>query len=257
MMTERPAAFTPEQMERYSRHLLLREVGPRGQRRLLASRVMVVGAGGLGCPVLAYLAAAGVGTLDVVDSDVVEPSNLQRQILHGTPDIGRPKTDSAREALAALNPDVRVVPHAVRLDETNAADLMAPADVVVDGSDNFATRYLVSDTARRLRKPLVAAALFRFEGQVTVFPNDGLPDSACYRCLFPTPPPPGFLPSCQEAGILGAVPGLLGSIQAAETLKVLLGIGESLAGRLLLVDVLAMEFRTVRLHRNPACRHEE
>lgn len=247
------ADFTPEQLERYSRQILLPGVGGRGQRRLMESRVCVVGAGGLGSPVLLYLAGAGVGTLDVVDSDAVEVSNLHRQIVHATPAIGSPKAGSAREALERLNPGVRIVPHAVRLTAENAGELIGPANVVVDGSDNYATRYALSDAALRLGKPLVSGALFRHEGQVAVFPNDGGAQSPCYRCAFPTPPAPGAVPSCSEAGILGPIAGIVGSIQAAEVMKLLLGIGESLAARLLVVDALSMEFRTIRLRRNPAC----
>ncbi|MDK2972530.1 MAG: sulfur-carrier protein adenylyltransferase/sulfurtransferase [Candidatus Sumerlaeota bacterium] len=252
-MTDKQGNLPANWLERYSRNILLPGVGGRGQRRLLAARVAVVGLGGLGSPAALYLAASGVGTLDLIDSDAVELSNLQRQILHGTPDLGRPKTASAGEALARLNPGVHLNLHAERLDSGNAAELLGKADVILDGSDNFATRYLVNETAVRLGRPLVTASLFRFEGQAAVFLNAGGPEEPCYRCLFPVPPPAGALPSCQEAGILGSVAGLLGTIQATEALKLLLGIGEPLTGRVLGVDALSMEFTTLRVRRNPAC----
>jgi len=245
--------FTEAQMRRYARHIVLPQVGGKGQRRLLESSVLVVGAGGLGSPVLLYLAAAGVGTIHVVDDDRVDESNLQRQIAHATSRIGMAKVESARAAVADINPDVRVVAHDTRLDATNARDLFAQADVIVEGSDNFPTRYLVNDAAYFCRKPLVSGAMFRFEGQATVFRNDGAPESACYRCLFPEPPPPGLVPTCQEAGIFGCVPGVIGSIQANEVVKLLLGIGDSLAGRLLVFDALKMSFREVKLRRDPEC----
>ncbi|MFH1331196.1 MAG: molybdopterin-synthase adenylyltransferase MoeB [Actinomycetota bacterium] len=236
---------------RYSRHLLLPEVGPAGQERLLASRVLLVGAGGLGSPAALYLAAAGVGTLGIVDPDVVEESNLQRQVLHDRESLGRLKVESAAEAIGRLNPDVTVVPYPVRLGAGNVLDLMAGYDVVVDGADNFATRYLMNDAALRLRRPVVHGAVFRFEGQATVFrPYTG----PCYRCLFPEPPPPDLAPSCAEVGVLGVLPGIIGSIQAAEALKLLLGIGEPLVGRLLTYDALAQEFLTLRVRRDPVCR---
>lgn len=245
--------FRDDQLHRYARHIILPQVGGRGQRRLLDARVAVVGAGGLGSPALMYLAAAGVGTLDVIDADRVDLSNLQRQVIHTTERVGALKTASAAAAIAALNPDVRVVEHAAWLTPANALDLLANADVILDGSDNFPTRYLVNDAAFALRKPLVNGAMFRFEGQVTVFPNDGGADSPCYRCLFPDPPPPDLVPSCQEAGILGCVPGVLGSMMACEAIKLLLGIGEPLRGRLLVFDALAMRTREVKLRRNPRC----
>lgn len=236
-------------MVRYSRQLLLPEIGSLGQQRLLASRVLLVGAGGLGSAIAIYLAAAGVGTLGIVDGDVVDLSNLQRQVLHTTTRLGRPKTESAQETIAALNPDVQVIPQPVYLTSANAMAIMSPYDLVVNGSDNFATRYLVNDACVLLGKPLVDGAVFRFEGQVTVY----RPGSGCYRCLFPTPPPPGSVPSCAEAGVLGVLPGLIGLIQATETIKLILGIGEPLVGRLLLVDALGMEFREMRTRRNPDC----
>lgn len=243
------AGFTDEQVRRYSRHIILPEVGGKGQRRLLASRVLVAGAGGLGSPVIMYLAAAGVGTIGIADFDVVDVSNLQRQVIHGTRDIGRPKVESAAEGAAALNPDVRLISHAVRLSAENALDVIRDYDVVVDASDNFPTRYLLNDACVFLGKPLVHGAIYRFDGQATVFK----PGEGCYRCLFPTPPPPGAVPSCAEAGVLGVLPGIIGTIQAAETIKVLLGIGAPLVGRLLIFDALAMDFRDVALRRDPRC----
>jgi molybdopterin/thiamine biosynthesis adenylyltransferase/rhodanese-related sulfurtransferase len=235
---------------RYSRHLLLPQVGPAGQERLLASRVLLVGAGGLGSPVALYLAAAGVGTLGIVDPDLVEESNLQRQVLHSEETLGRPKVDSAAEAIGRLNRDVTVVRHPVRLEASNALALMADYDVIVDGADNFPTRYLMNDAGLRLRRPVVHGAVFRFEGQATVFlPYRG----PCYRCLFPEPPPREVAPDCSQAGVLGVLPGIIGSIQAVETLKLLLGIGEPLSGRLLTYDALAQEFLTLRVQRDPAC----
>lgn len=245
--------FTEEQLQRYARHIVLPRVGGKGQRRLLDSRVLVVGAGGLGSPILMYLAAAGVGTIDVVDFDTVDLSNLQRQIIHRQADVGEPKVDSARRALEALNPDVRIVTHQVRLGEANIREIIAPVDCVLEGSDNFPTRFLVNDACYFARKPLLSGAMFRFEGQVTVFPNDGGADSPCYRCLFPEPPPPGLIPSCQEAGIFGSVPGVIGSIQATEAIKLLLGIGDSLAGRLITWDALKGRFRELPLRRDPEC----
>lgn len=241
--------FSDEQVRRYSRHILLPEVGGKGQRKLLQSRVLVVGAGGLGSPVIMYLAAAGVGTIGVVDFDRVELSNLQRQVIHGTADLGRLKVESAAAKARDINPDVVVEPHALRLTAENALDLIGRYDVVVDACDNFPTRYLANDACVLLAKPLVHGAIYRFDGQATVF----RPGNGCYRCLFPAPPPPGSVPSCAEAGVLGVLPGIIGAIQAAETIKVLLGIGDTLAGRLLIFDALAMEFRDIRLRRNPAC----
>jgi len=236
--------FSEPQVERYSRHIILREVGGKGQRRLLESSVLIIGAGGLGSPVGLYLAAAGVGTIGIVDSDAVDLSNLQRQILHTTADVGRPKCLSARATMESINPDVRVVPHEVRLDSTNVLDLIADYDIVVDGADNFPTRYLVNDACVIQGKPLSHAGILRFEGHVTtIVPGQG----PCYRCLYPEPPPPGLVPSCQEAGILGAVAGIVGSIQAAEVLKLILGIGDPLVGRLLVFDGLEMTFRTIRM----------
>jgi adenylyltransferase/sulfurtransferase len=242
--------LTADQWERYQRHLLLPDVGVGGQRALLDARVLLIGAGGLGCPLAQYLAAAGVGTLGLVDPDRVEFSNLQRQVLYGTADVGRPKVEVARERIAALNPDVRVEPHAIRLTSENALELLRAYDVIVDGTDNFPTRYLSNDACVLLGKPNVHGSVFRFEGQVTVFDARVGP---CYRCLYPEPPPPGAVPSCAEGGVLGVLPGLVALIQASETLKLLLGLGESLVGRLLQVDARSMEFSEFRLRKDPDC----
>jgi adenylyltransferase/sulfurtransferase len=239
-----------EEILRYGRHLSLAEVGVEGQRRLKAARVLLVGAGGLGSPVALYLAAAGVGRLGIADFDTVDVSNLQRQVLHGTRDVGRSKLDSARDRLRDLNPHVEVVAHAARLTSRNALPTLEPYDVVIDGTDNFATRYLVNDACVLLGKPNVHGSVFRFEGQATVLCAAGGP---CYRCLHPQPPPPGLVPSCAEAGVLGIVPGLLGLVQATEAVKLVTGLGEPLVGRLLLVDVLRMEFRTLALRRDARC----
>jgi len=239
-----------DQYERYKRHLTLPEFGLEAQQKLLASRVLLIGAGGLGCPLAQYLAAAGVGTLGLVDYDVVDASNLQRQVLYGTRDIGRPKAEVARERILALNPDVKVEIHAVRLDASNALALFADYDVIVDGTDNFPTRYLSNDACVLLGKPNVHGSIFRFEGQATVFDGRRGP---CYRCLFPEPPPPGSVPSCAEGGVLGVLPGIIAMIQATETIKLLTGLGESLIGRLLQYDALAMEFQEFRLRKDPAC----
>lgn len=242
-------AFTREQVMRYSRHILLSEVGGRGQRKLLEAKVLIVGAGGLGSPAALYLAAAGVGTLGIVDFDTVDLSNLQRQLLHGRSDVGRLKVDSAADTLAEINPDVRVVKHPERLSAENALDIFSDYDVVLDGTDNFATRYLVNDACVLLGKPLVHGSIFRFEGLCTLF----APGRGCYRCLFASPPPPGTVPSCAEAGVLGVLPGIIGSLQAVEAIKWILRIGEPLVNRLLLFDALAMEFREVKIGRNPGC----
>lgn len=242
--------LTPSEMARYARHLILPEVGMEGQQKLKAARVLCVGAGGLGSPLALYLAAAGVGTLGLVDFDAVEASNLQRQILHSTPDIGRSKLDSAAEKLTALNPAVNIVKHPARLTSSNALQMVGGYDIVADGTDNFPTRYLVNDACVLAGKPNVYASIFRFEGQATVFAT---PDGPCYRCLYPQPPPPGTVPSCAEGGVLGILPGLLGVIQATETIKLILGIGQPLIARLLLVDALAMRFRELKLRNNPDC----
>jgi len=238
------------QSKRYSRHLLIPEVGEQGQFKLLDSRVLLIGAGGLGSPAAYYLAAAGVGTIGIIDSDVVEESNLQRQILHNTKRIGQYKAESARETIEALNPDVKVITHIERLDETNVARIIADYDVILDGTDNFPTRYLLNDAALIANKPVVHGSVFRFEGQLTVFkPNDG----PCYRCLYPEPPPPELAPSCAEAGVLGVLPGIIGMLQATETIKLLLDIGDPLVGRLMTYDALAGEFSELRLFRDPEC----
>jgi adenylyltransferase/sulfurtransferase len=241
--------LSKEQLTRYSRQVILEEVGVEGQRRLLNSKVLVIGAGGLGSPVSLYLAAAGIGTLGIVDGDRVDLSNLHRQIIHFTHDIGRPKTQSARRTLEDINPDVTIVPYQTTLTSENAFDIIGPYDVVVNGSDNFPTRYLVNDACVMLGKPLVDASILKWEGQATTF----LPGRGCYRCLFPTPPPPGVVPSCAEGGIIGAVAGSMGSLEALEAVKILLGVGETLANRLLLVDALSGEMRTLRWNRNPSC----
>ena len=232
--------LTPDQVNRYSRHIIMPQVGSAGQRKILAAKVLIVGAGGLGSPIALYLALAGVGTIGIVDFDIVDLSNLQRQILHQNDDIGRPKVESAKETLNAYNPDVSVVTHEAPLTSENAIEIISQYDIVVNGADNFAARYLVNDASVFLKKPLVDGSILLFEGQATVY----LPGKGCYRCLYPTPPPPGMVPSCAEAGVLGALCGLVGSIQASETLKLILGIGESLNNRLLIIDALSMEMRT-------------
>jgi adenylyltransferase/sulfurtransferase len=242
--------LNPADLSRYARHLSLPEVGLEGQRRLKAARVLCVGVGGLGSPLALYLAAAGVGTLGLVDFDAVEASNLQRQILHTTRDIGRSKLDSAAEKLAALNPAVDIVKHQTRLTSANALAILEHYDIVADGADNFPTRYLVNDACVLLGKPNVYGAIFRFEGQASVFATS---EGPCYRCLYPEPPEPGLVPNCAEAGVLGILPGLVGVIQATEVLKLILGKGEPLIGRMLLVDALAMRFRELKLRKDPAC----
>jgi molybdopterin/thiamine biosynthesis adenylyltransferase/rhodanese-related sulfurtransferase len=248
---ERPRSLTPDQVKRYSRHIMLPEVGELGQGKLLDARVLCIGAGGLGSPSSLYLAAAGVGTIGMVDDDLVDESNLQRQILHNMERLGQPKVDSARQTLQALNPDVKVVAHQTRLSADNVLDIIAGYDVIVDGADNFPTRYLLNDAALKLGKPVVHASIFRFEGQLTTFlPHEG----PCYRCLYPDPPPPGMAPSCQEAGVLGVLPGIVGTLQANEALKIILGVGQSLSGRLLVLDALGTKFRTLKLRKDPECR---
>ena len=242
-------ALTPEQVQRYSRHIIMDQVGSKGQRKLLESKVLIVGAGGLGSPSAVYLTLAGVGTVGIVDFDVVDISNLQRQILHQHADIGRPKVESAKSTIKAYNPDTVVQIHETPLTSENAMEIIGQYDVIINGVDNFPTRYLVNDAAYMLNKPLVDGSILMFDGQATVY----LPGQGCYRCLFPTPPPPGAVPNCSEAGVLGAMTGLVGSIQATETLKLLLGIGESLVSRLLLIDALSMDFRTVKIRQNPKC----
>jgi adenylyltransferase/sulfurtransferase len=242
--------LTKDELSRYSRHLLLPEVGEEGQRKLKAARVLCVGTGGLGSPLALYLAAAGVGTLGLVDFDVVDASNLQRQIIHSTADIGRKKLDSAAEKLKALNPNLNVIKHDTLLSSANALDILKDYDVIADGTDNFPTRYLVNDACVLLGKPNAYGSIFRFEGQASVFATK---DGPCYRCLYPEPPPPGLVPSCAEGGVLGILPGLVGVIQATETIKLILGKGSTLVGRLLLVDALNMRFRELKLRKNPEC----
>jgi adenylyltransferase/sulfurtransferase len=252
-----PTFLNDEQRIRYSRHTMLGEVGEAGQLKLLESKVLLIGAGGLGSPAALYLAAAGVGTLGIVDFDTVDTSNLQRQVLHGNKDVGRPKVDSATDRLTDLNPDVKVVGYRAPITSDNALEIIKEYDVVINGSDNFPTRYLVNDACQFLKKPLVDASIFMFEGQATVYqpevPEQGIVGGPCYRCLYPDPPPPGEVPSCAEAGVLGVLPGIVGSIQALEAIKVLLGIGEPLIGRLLMIDTLDMTFRTLKVQRNPDC----
>jgi sulfur-carrier protein adenylyltransferase/sulfurtransferase len=242
--------LTPAELGRYGRHLTLRQIGIHGQEQLKAARILIVGAGGLGSPAAMYLAAAGVGTIGIVDFDEVERSNLQRQILYGEPDVGRSKVQAARERLSAINPHVVVELHEARLSAANALDIIAGRDVVIDGADNFATRYLVNDACVHLGVPNVFGSVLRFEGQASVFAT---PDGPCYRCLFREPPPPDVIPSCAEAGVLGVLPGIIGSIQAAEAIKLVTGAGEPLVGRLLLLDVLTMAFRTIEVRRDPSC----
>ncbi|MCH7607142.1 MAG: molybdopterin-synthase adenylyltransferase MoeB [Chloroflexi bacterium] len=241
--------LTPEQVKRYSRHIIMPQIGSRGQRKLMDAKVLVIGAGGLGGPAALYLALAGVGTIGIVDFDVVELSNLQRQVLHNTETVGMPKVLSAAQTLHRYNPEVKVVTHEVAITSENAMELIAGYDLVVNGADNFATRYLVNDATYLSGKPLVDGSILIFDGQVTTF----IPGRGCYRCLFPEPPPPGMVPNCAEAGVLGALTGTVGSIQATEVVKVILGIGEPLVGRLLLIDALTMEFRSVRTQRQPKC----
>src|SRR5579872_888191 len=244
------AELTKDEILRYSRHLIIPEVGIEGQQKLKAAKVLLVGAGGLGAPLGLYLAAAGVGRIGMVDFDIVDFTNLQRQVIHSTADVGRKKLDSAAEKMKAINPHVEIVKHEVALTSENALDIIKDYDMVVDGTDNFPTRYLVNDACVLLNKPNVYGSIFRFEGQATIFATEGGP---CYRCLYPEPPPPGLVPSCAEGGVLGILPGTVGLIQATEAVKLILGIGESLIGRLLLYDALAMRFRELRLRKNPEC----
>ena len=247
---DRPYVMTQEQSLRYARHTMLPEVGESGQVKLLRSKVLCLGAGGLGSPSGLYLAAAGVGTIGFVDDDVVDASNLQRQILHATDRVGLPKVESARIAIGNLNPDVKVIAHQTRLSSENVMDIIKDYDLIVDGADNFPTRYLLNDAALKLGKPVVHASIYRFEGQLTSFiPYEG----PCYRCLYPSPPPADMAPSCQEAGVLGVLCGVIGSLQANEAIKILLGIGKSMAGRLLMFDALGLKFRELKLRRDPAC----
>jgi molybdopterin/thiamine biosynthesis adenylyltransferase/rhodanese-related sulfurtransferase len=247
---EKPYIMTPEQELRYARHTMLPEIGEVGQVKLLKAKVLCLGAGALGSSAGIYLAAAGIGTLGFVDDDVVDTSNLQRQILHSTDRVGMPKVESARKAIAALNPDVKVVTHMTRLSADNVLDIIKDYDVIVDGADNFPSRYLLNDAALKLGKPVIHASIYRFEGQVTSFvPGHG----PCYRCLYPSPPPPDMAPSCQEAGVLGVLPGVVGVLQATEVIKLVVGVGKTLAGRLLTYDALATKFREMKLRQDPAC----
>jgi len=242
--------FTEEQIERYSRHILLPEIGGKGQQKIRQAKIFIVGAGGLGSPVAMYLAAAGVGTLGIMDGDAVDLSNLHRQIIHHTPDLDKPKVYSAKEKIEALNPDVRVIPHQERLVAKNALDILRDYDLIVDGTDNFPAKFLINDAAILTGKPLVHGGILRFDGQVmTILPRQ----TACYRCIFKNPPPPGLIPSCQEAGVLGALAGVIGTIQATEALKLILGVGNLLTDRLLTYDALTTRFREVKLQRNPRC----
>jgi len=247
---DKPLLLSAAQKIRYARHLMLPEVGEAGQTKLLSSRVLLVGAGGLGSPAALYLAAAGVGTLGIVDDDLVDESNLQRQILHSTRRVGKPKVESAQQTLSELNPDVKVIPHPVRLGTDNVLHILKDYDVVIDGADNFPTRYLLNDASLLVRVPVVHASIFRFEGQLTTF----LPwRGPCYRCLYPEPPPPALAPSCHEAGVLGVLPGVIGVLQATDAIKLLLGIGHSLSGRLIIYEALAAKFREIKLRRDPDC----
>lgn len=245
--------FTDDQLQRYARHIVLPEVGGIGQEKLLNAKVLVIGAGGLGAPLLLYLAAAGVGTLGVVDDDAVDLSNLQRQVIHGTGDIGTPKVVSAAESVAAVNPDIDFRTHHMRMDASNILDIFAGYDIVADGSDNFATRFLVNDACHLAGKTLVSAAILRFEGQIATFKSHQGHEFPCYRCLYPEAPAAGLVPSCSEGGVFGALAGVVGSLQAVEVLKEAMEIGETLAGRLMLYDALGAEFRTIRVKRDAGC----
>src|SRR5579859_1539078 len=245
-----PVTLSKDEILRYSRHLIMPEVGMEGQLKLKSAKVLLIGTGGLGAPLGLYLAAAGVGRLGLVDFDVVDFTNLQRQVTFGSSDVGKPKTEAARNRLASLNPDIQIETFETKLTSDNALELFKDFDLIVDGTDNFPTRYLVNDACILLGKPNVHGSIFRFEGQITVF---GMPEGPCYRCLYPEPPPPGLVPSCAEGGVLGVLPGIVGSIQAMETIKLILGRGDSLVGRLLLFDALAMKFRELKLRRNPNC----
>jgi adenylyltransferase/sulfurtransferase len=242
--------LTQEEVSRYSRHLIMPEVGVAGQEKLKAAKVLLIGTGGLGAPVAMYLAAAGVGTIGLVDFDVVDVSNLQRQVIHGTKDIGKKKIDSAEETMRDINPLIHIIKHEVALSSANALEILKDYDIIADGTDNFPTRFLINDACVLLNKPNVYASIFRFEGQATIFAAEGGP---CYRCLYPEPPPPGLVPSCAEGGVLGILPGVVGLLQATEVVKLILGAGEPLVGRLLLYDALAMKFRELKLRKNPEC----
>src|SRR5690348_2049181 len=245
-----PVSLNNDEILRYSRHLIMPEVGMEGQLKLKAAKVLCIGAGGLGSPLALYLGAAGVGTLGLVDFDVVDYTNLQRQIIHRTEDVGHPKLDSAADKIKAMNPFVNIKKFNTHLSSDNALEIFKEFDIIADGTDNFPTRYLTNDACVISGKPNVYASIFRFEGQASVF---GMPDGPCYRCLYPEPPPPGLVPSCAEGGVLGILPGIVGTIQATETIKLILGIGETLAGRLLLIDAQSMQFRAMTLRKDPAC----
>src|SRR6266852_3509510 len=245
-----PVTLSKEEILRYSRHLIMPEVGMDGQLKLKAAKVLLIGTGGLGAPLGLYLTAAGVGQIGLVDFDVVDHTNLQRQVIHGTKDVGRKKLDAARARLSNLNPDIQITTYEMKITRENALELFKDYDIFVHGTDNFPTRYLVNDACILLGKPNVYGSIFRFEGQVTVF---GMPDGPCYRCLYPEPPPPGLVPSCAEGGVLGVLPGIVGSLQAMETIKLILGKGDSLTGRLLLFDAMALKFRELKLRKNETC----
>ena len=249
-MNEAKSELNNDEVARYSRHLIMPEVGMDGQLKLKSASVLCIGAGGLGSPVAMYLGAAGVGRIGIVDFDVVDYSNLQRQVIHGTPDVGRSKLDSARDRLNAINPEVTVETHDVALSSENALELLANYDVIVDGTDNFPTRYLVNDACVILGKPNVYGSIFRFEGQASVFATK---DGPCYRCLYPEPPPPGLVPSCAEGGVLGILPGVVGTIQATEAVKLIIGVGEPLINRFMIYDALRMKFRELKLRKDPGC----
>jgi adenylyltransferase/sulfurtransferase len=252
-MTDLKTGLGEAQIERYARHIVLQEVGGVGQEKLLRAKVLVVGAGGLGSPLLMYLAAAGVGTIGVVDDDIVSLSNLQRQIAHGTPDIGRAKVESGRDRAAALNPDVTYRPYQMRVNPGNVMDLLADYDIIADGSDNFDTRFLLNDACYLAKKTLVSAAVLRFDGQLSTYKAYQGPPHPCYRCIFPEPPPEGAIPSCSQGGVLGAMAGIMGTMQATEVLKEILGLGQSMSGRLLIHDGLAGEVRTICVKPDPSC----
>ena len=245
----RPRALTPQQVQRFSRHIIMPQVGSMGQRRLMDASVLLVGAGGLGSPLAMYLAAAGVGKIGIVDFDDVDITNLHRQLLHGMGDIGRPKVDSAEDTIREINPDAEIVKINKHINSENAMEIAEDFDILIDGTDNFPTRYLINDLGVLMNKPVVHGSIFMFDGQVTTF----LPGQGCYRCLYPAPPPPGMVPSCAEAGVLGVLPGIVGSLMATEAIKLILGVGKPLVNRLLMVDALDMDMRTVKIRRDPNC----
>ena len=244
-----PRTLTPQQVQRFSRHIIMPQVGSTGQRKLMDASVLLVGAGGLGSPLAMYLAAAGVGKLGIVDFDDVDITNLHRQLLHGIDDIGRPKVESAEDTIRAINPDAEVVKIPRHINSENAMEIAEEFDILIDGTDNFPTRYLINDLGVLMNKPVVHGSIFMFDGQVTTF----LPEQGCYRCLYPAPPPPGMVPSCAEAGVLGVLPGIVGSLMATEAIKLILGVGKPLVNRLLMVDALDMDMRTVKIRKDPGC----